>query len=143
MKCQTIIDKSREEEVIIYVHEKSELSEEIESLVLGTSTELIGYSDKLAIKINLSEIFCIVVEDSKVYVMTENEKLRMKQRLYVLEEMLGNDFVKINQSCIVNIRKIERFDASFAGALSVTLKNGHKDYVSRRQLKTVKERVGL
>lgn len=143
MKCQTIIDKSREEEVLIYVHEKTAFSEEIENFVMGTSTELIGYSDKVALKISLSEIFGIVVEDNKVYAMTQNEKLRMKQRLYVLEAMLGNDFVKINQSCIVNIRKIERFDASFAGALSVTLKNGYKDYVSRRQLKTVKERIGL
>jgi len=143
MKCQTIIDKNREEEVLIYVHKKTAFSEEIENFVMETSTELIGYSDKIALKISLSEIFSIVVEDNKVYAITQNAKLRMKQRLYVLEAMLGNGFVKINQSCIVNIRKIERFDASFAGALSVTLKNGYKDYVSRRQLKTVKERIGL
>ena len=143
MKCQTVIDKNREEEVVIYVHEKSAISEDIEDFVLGLSTELIGYGDKVAVKINCSEIFCITVEDNKVFAVTQKEKLRLKQRLYILEEMLGGDFVKINQSCIVNIRKIERFDASFAGSLSVTLKNGYNDYVSRRQLKTVKERIGL
>ena len=57
MKCQTIIDKSREEEVLIYVHEKTAFSEEIENFVMGTSTELVGYSDKIALKINFSEIF--------------------------------------------------------------------------------------
>ena len=55
----------------------------------------------------------------------------------------GSDFVKLNQSCIVNIKKIECFDASLGGALKVTLKNGYRDYVSRRQLKAVKERLGL
>lgn len=143
MKCQTIVDKSREEEVLIYVHEKSALSEEIESLVLGVSPELIGYGENVAVKISRAEIVCVVVEEGKVFAVTDTEKLRLKQRLYVLEELLGNDFVKINQSCIANVRKIKRFDASFAGALSVTFKNGYKDYVSRRQLKTVKERIGL
>lgn len=141
MKCQTIIDKSRDEEVMIYVHERTEFVEQIENFVLGNSAELVGYSDKEAVKISSGEIFCILVEDNKVYAITQNEKLKMKQRLYVLEEMLGSDFIKINQSCIVNIKEIKRFDASFAGALSVTLKNGYKDYISRRQLKKVKERI--
>ena len=143
MRCRTIVDKSREEEVLIYIHEKSVLSEEIESLVMGYSTELIGYGEHTAVKISRAEIICVVVEDSKVFAITQNEKLRLKQRLYVLEELLGDDFLKINQSCIVNVRMLKRFDASFAGGLSVTLKNGFKDYVSRRQLKTVKERIGI
>jgi DNA-binding LytR/AlgR family response regulator len=75
--------------------------------------------------------------------MTENETFQLKERLYMLEEMLDDSFLKINQSCIANIHKIKKFDASFSGALFVTLQNGYKDYVSRRRLKAVKERIGL
>ena len=52
-------------------------------------------------------------------------------------------FVRINQSCLGNVRRIARFDASIGGSLMVTFENGHRDYVSRRQLKTVKERMGM
>ena len=44
---------------------------------------------------------------------------------------------------LINIDKIKRFDASLSGFLLVTLKNGYSDYVSRRNLKNVKERLGL
>ena len=143
MKCKTVVDPNREEEVIVYVHQRSKLSDDIEEYVTGYSSELIGYLDKSAVKLNQQDIFCIVVENNKIFALTENEKFRLKQRLYTLEEILNKDFVKINQSCIVNIKKIKKFDASFSGALSLTLKNGYKDYVSRRQLKFVKERIGV
>lgn len=143
MKCRTVIDKDREEEVVIYVHEKSELSSEIEEFVMGRSLELLGYKDKNIVKIALSEVYCFTVEENKVFALTEKERLQLKQRLYLLEEMLDDSFVKINQSCIVSVRKIKRFDTSITGTLVVELKNGYKDYVSRRQLKKVKERIGL
>ena len=143
MKCRTVIDKDREEEVVIYVHEKSELSSEIEEFVIGRSLELLGHKDKNIVKIALSEVYCFTVEENKVFALTEKERLQLKQRLYLLEEMLDDSFVKINQSCIVSVRKIKRFDTSITGTLVVELKNGYKDYVSRRQLKKVKERIGL
>ncbi len=143
MKCRTVIDKDREEEVVIYVHEKNSLSYEIEELVLGKSLELFGYKDKNIIKLSPSDVFCFTVEDNKVYAVCEKEKYQIKQRLYLLEEILDRDFVKINQSCIANIRKISKFDTSITGTLMISFKNGYRDYVSRRQLKKVKERVGL
>ena len=143
MKCRTVIDKDREEEVVIYVHEKNSLSYEIEELVLGKSLELFGYKDKNIVKLSPSDVFCFTVENNKVYALCEREKYQIKQRLYLLEEILDKDFVKINQSCIANIRKISKFDTSITGTLMVSFKNGHRDYVSRRQLKMVKERIGF
>lgn len=143
MKCTVTIDKNREEEVLIFAHEKTTLVDKIENLVLTKSLELIGYNDKSIIKLSPLNIFCFVVENNKIYALTKNEKIQLKQRLYELEAILDESFVKINQSCIVNIKMIERFNVSFAGALLVVLKNGYKDYVSRRQLKIVKERIGL
>ena len=73
----------------------------------------------------------------------EKEQLYLKQRLYQVEDNLDKDFIKINQSTIANIRMIERFSVSIGGSLQVIFKNGYKDYVSRRQLKSVKERMGI
>ena len=143
MKCTTVIDKNREEEVLIFLHERREISDRIEELLSEDGRELIGYGEGCAVKLTVRDIFSVSVEDGKTYVTTERDRLQMRQRLYVLEELLGGDFVKINQSCLVRVKVIERFDASVGGSLMVTLKNGYKDYVSRRQLKTVKERIGL
>ena len=57
--------------------------------------------------------------------------------------MLDENFIKINQSCIANIRQIEKVEGTFSGSLSVVFKNGYKDYISRRNLKNVKERLKL
>ncbi len=143
MKLKIFIDKTRDEEILIYAHEKTALIEAIEQLVLQDSFELIGYIDREAVKLNLAEICRFTVEDNKVFAETLSEQYRLKCRLWQLEENLPDGYVKINQSCIANIRMIDRFDTSISGSMLVKFKNGSSDYVSRRQLKTVKERLGL
>lgn len=143
MKLRIVINPKREEGIIIYAHEKSRLVCEIEELVNNSSLDLIGYAENETVKLNLNDIYCFFTEDNKVFVLTENEKFRLKYRLYQLEENLNNNFVKINQSCIANIKKVDRFKASVGGSLTVIFKNGHSDFVSRRNIKNVKERLGL
>ena len=144
MKYTIIIDENREEEVIVYAKKKSALTDEIELLVSDNSLGIIGYDKNgEGVKLTADEVCCFTVEDNKIFAITEKEKLRLKCRLYQLEEMLPDNFVKINQSCVANIRKISRFDTSVSGTLLIKFKNGYKDYVSRRQMKAVKERFGL
>ena len=143
MKCTVIIDKSREQEIVIYAHEQSELIRKIEALLKEESAQLVGYSDREAVLIDNSDVYCFLVEGGKVFALCEGEKFKLKARLYQIEERLTRDFVKINQSCIANLKKVARFDTSISGTLKVVFKNGHTDYVSRRQLKQVKERLGL
>lgn len=143
MKCTTVIDLTREEEVLIYTHKKTSLTAQIEALVNEQSTEIVGYSEKQIATLHQSEIVCFTVEDGKVLALTPQGRWQVRQRLYELEATLGSDFVKINQSCIANIKMIDRFDASLGGSLLVFFKNGYRDYVSRRQLKSVKERIGF
>lgn len=142
MKFRLFIDRNREEEVIVYAHERNEVVDSIERLV-SEGTELMGYSGKTAVRLYLNEVYCFSVENNRVYAVTETEKYEMKLRLYQLEKIADKTFVKINQSCIANIKKIERFDASVSGTMRVIFKNGYTDYVSRRQVKNVKERLGL
>ena len=143
MKCTLIITDEHEEEVVIYARERTKLTDDIEALVIGSVPELIGYKENQTVKLSSDSVYCFTVEDNKVYALTDSEKLQIKLRLYQLEEILSDTFVKINQSCIANIRKIDRFYTSLWGTLLIKFKNGYKDYVSRRQMKAVKERFGL
>ena len=143
MKLQIVIEKNRDEEILIYAHEKTPLICEIEELVNNNFIDLKGYTENETAKLNLNDIYCFITEDNKVYALTEKGKYRLKSRLYQLEENLNQSFVKINQSCIANIKMIDRFKATVGGSLTVIFKNGYVDFVSRRNLKNVKERLGL
>lgn len=143
MKCELHIDKNTDEKVLIYAHEKNKAVDEIKSFVENQDIELIGYKDGEIEKLNPNKVNCFIIENSKIYAITDDDKYHVKLRLYSLEEMLGDNFIKINQSCIANIRKIKKFDSSISGTLSVIFKNGYKDYVSRRNIKSIKERLGL
>lgn len=117
--------------------------EEIEALCRETPEPLYGYAHGQVTVLNPGDICRFLVENNHIYGETPEGRYQLRERLYQLEERLGEDFVKINQSCIVNIRKIRRFDVSVAGVLKVVLENGGEDYVSRRNIKTIKERFGL
>ncbi len=143
MKLQIVINKDRDEEILIYAHERTPLICEIEELINNNSFDLTGYTENETVKLNLNDVFCFITEDNRVYALTESNKYRLKSRLYQLEEHLNHNFVKINQSCIANIKKIDKFKATVGGSLTVIFKNGYVDFVSRRNLKNVKERLGL
>lgn len=143
MKCEIIIDPSCHERVVIYAKEKSSLVQEIKQLVQEHEKELLGYTDDEIVKLNPADICYISVIGGKVYATMGKKKYLLKERLYLLEEKLPESFVKINQSCLANIKKTERFDTSISGTLKIRFKNGDTDYVSRRQLRAVKERLGI
>ena len=142
MKITIITDKTKDEEIIIRVHEKNELVEKIEKLVNETSDGFIGYKENEAMMLDINDINCFITENNKVFAMTD-EKLLIKERLYKVEEKLSENFIKINQSCLANIKKIVKVQATFSGSLSVVFRNGYTDYISRRNLKNVKERLGV
>ena len=143
MKFTVILNSEREEEVIVYAKEKNSLVKSIEDLVNGADNYFIVQNESGIKRITEKEAYCFYIEDKKVYALTEKEKLLLRMRLYSIEEKLSEDFIKINQSTVINIKKIQRFDVSVTGTLKVIMKNGYTDYVSRRRLKNVKERLGL
>ena len=146
LKCEIISDDKEREGVFIYAPADDADAQRIKAFVesLASSDQmLMGYGEGEARVLTPDEVYCVVVEDNRVYALTKSEKYQLRERLYKVEEMIGDDFVKLNQSCIVNIKMIDSFDASLGGSLRVKLKNGYRDYVSRRQIKAVKERMGL
>lgn len=144
MKYTTIIDPGGEQEVIIRARRRTPDIEALEDYIRHMNTELLGYGDEgQIIPLRPDEVSCFTAQEGRVYALTGAERLAVRLPLYALEEILGDGFIRINQSCLGNVRKITRFDASIGGSLMVTFSCGHRDYVSRRQLKTVKERMGM
>lgn len=142
MKFRLIIDVDAEEEITARVKSESHLTDEIRRLCEEQGGEIIGYRDNTAVVLSSADVCCFTVDGGKVVAVTENGNYAVKTRLYLLDERFGS-FVYINQSCLANVKKIKRFDVSVGGSLRVTFVGGHTDYVSRRCMKTVKERFGI
>ena len=143
MKFNLIIDKVKEEEVTVTVHERSALTEQIEALVMQyTGTDRItAYAGDEMKQLSFSDIECITVLDGKTYAIdVENKRYRLKQRLYELEELLPTFFIRINKSTLANEKKIQRFAASFSGAVDAVFQCGYREYVSRRCFSEIKRR---
>ncbi|RIA77718.1 LytTr DNA-binding domain-containing protein [Anaeroplasma bactoclasticum] len=143
MKWSLFINKEKEEEILIYAHEENDLVKDIISLVALQDKTINGiYNDEIQL-ITPSLVSCFISENNKVYALINDKKYLIKKRLYQIEEMMDESFLKINQSCLVNRKKIVKFQASIGGSLMVILDNGYKDYVARRELKNIKQRMGL
>jgi DNA-binding LytR/AlgR family response regulator len=143
MKCYTYIKEDEEEKVLIYAHDRTRLVEDIESLVLSSEVDLTGNYDNEIIKIDINDVICFVSDNNKVFALIGDKKYQIRYRLYQIEELNLNMFIKINQSCLANKTKIKRFETTIGGALKVVFKNGYIDFISRRELKNVKKRMGL
>lgn len=142
MKCTTVINPNRDEEIVIYVKRRHELVERVEALCREECGELLGYDAGEIVRLSPDEVEAFCVRDGRIYAICAERDFVIKERLYTLESRLVG-FVKINQSCLANIKHISRFRTSFGGSLSVIFRSGYTDYVSRRQLKALKEAVGI
>ena len=147
MKFNLIITKE-EESITLCVHKRTPLTDKIEELVNNDELtidgiNINGYLDKDIVPLKLEKISRFYSEDDKCYASVDSKTYQIRKRLYQIEEILPSYFIRINKSSIININFIKRFNTSWTANVFVELKDGVKDYISRRQLKNVKERLGI
>lgn len=87
----------------------------------------------------------IVRTEGREIVCYDNSHSRyvLNKPLYELEKLLGNRFIRISKSAIINIRRISHAQAGFNGTMELVMKNGMEEYISRSCRKTFRERLGL
>lgn len=143
MKFTLIIDTEKDEEILATVHQRSLLTDQIEQLVLRqTGTDRIpAYTEEDMKMLPFTDIECITVQQGKTLAIATNGiSYRLKFRLYELESLLPGCFIRINKSAIANETHLDRFQASFSGAVDAIFKSGYREYVSRRCFAQIKRR---
>lgn len=144
MKFKLVVDKEAEEEVIAVVHEASELTEQIENLILAYtgSHQITVYHEDEIVQLRFSDIECITVIDRKIFAIDQNGvRYRMNRRLCDLEEILPSYFIRINKSTLANENRIRRFTTVYTGAVNAVFQCGYVEYVSRRCFAEIKRRL--
>ena len=89
------------------------------------------------------EIFMVRIEGGDTVIYGEKQKYRSRKRLYELAELLGKKFMQISKTTLVNLSGIDSIEPGFSGTMLLKLKNGNKDYVSRKYLPEFKRYLGL
>ncbi len=89
------------------------------------------------------EIYMVRVEDGDTIIYGAKSRYRSRRRLYELSEQLGSKFMQISKTTLVNLSYMDSIEPGFSGTLLLKLKNGSKDYVSRKYLPEFKKYLGL
>ena len=89
------------------------------------------------------EIYMVRVEGGDTLIYGERQKYRSRKRLYELAEILGKQFMQISKTTLINLSYIDSIEPGFSGTMLMKLKNGNKDYVSRKYLPEFKRYLGL
>lgn len=89
------------------------------------------------------EIFMVRVEDGDTIIYGARQSYRSRKRLYELAEQLGKQFMQISKTTLINLSYMDSIEPGFSGTLLLKLKNGNKDYVSRKYLPEFKKYLGI
>lgn len=146
MKFKLIVDPQQEEQVTAVVHGPSELTEKLEQLVLGAAgtDKLWVYTEDTQLLLPFRQIECVTVIDGKTCAIDhKGECYRVKMRLYELEALLPDSFIRINKSSLANETRLLKFEAAFSGAVDAVFRSGYREYVSRRCFAQIKRRFGI
>ena len=113
--------------------------------VLGTSeTPVTAFqNEEDIIVLQPKDIFMVRVEDGDTIIYCARNQYRSRKRLYELAEQLGKQFMQISKTTLINLSYMDSIEPGFSGTLLLKLKNGSKDYVSRKYLPEFKKYLGL
>lgn len=146
MQVEIKINKEQKEPQIIIITDK--ITDEIDVLIKKLSedkTKIIsGFRDGVFEILQHNDIVRIYSANQKVYVVTIKGEFTTRLRLYELEEILNyNQFIRVSNSEIINLKKVKNFDLNFSGTICVVFFDGQVTYVSRRYVARIKKVLGL
>lgn len=94
--------------------------------------------------IDLADILYIESVDRKCFIYTVNKVYESFNKLYELEQQLEQYlFVRINKSCVVNLKNIDSIKTYLDRRLLITMSNNEQLIVSRQYAGGIKTLLGV
>lgn len=145
MKVRIEIDDSLEEdEVTIKCKELNQTIKKVQQSISNISQmpKLIFYKNDIEYYLNLNDILFFETSENSVEAHTEKEVYKIKYRLYELEEILPNNFVRVSKSTILNVNQIYSINRNLTSSSLVQFYKSYKQvHVSRNYNKMLKQRL--
>lgn len=146
MQVEVQIDASHTEPKIIIL--AASVTEEVDAILKKLSDDvpqiISGSRDGKIEVLEQADLIRLYANAGKVFAVTEKGEYALRLRLYELEERLdAHCFVRISNSEIINLKKVDHFDLSFTGTICVKFTNHMTTYVSRRYVSKIKKILGI
>lgn len=148
MKVNIDIDEKYEETQIKI--QAKEWSEELEDILQTIKKKkpkpkrLFGVEEDHTVVLNPQDIDFVYAEKRKVFAALGRQRVEIKMKLYEVEDILNaHQFMRFSKSVIGNLNHIQRFELSFNGTLCVYFHSGNKEYISKRYVAGVKEKLSM
>ena len=146
MRVEVKIDSSCIEPKIIVL--TASMTEEVSKIIQKLSDNnpqiITGSKNEKIEVLEQNELIRIYAANSRLFAAANSREYLLRLRLYEAEERLNpNQFVRISNSEIINLKKVKSFDLSFAGTICVELSNGTTTFVSRRYVSKIKKILGI
>lgn len=141
-----IIEKphdGEEEQIIVKCHNISPELLNVLNTIKARGNLLTAYVGNEIHRVNPLNILYIETVDNKTFLYGESNVYESKQKLYELEELAMNDFLRISKSAIINLSKIKSLIPSMSGRLEAVLSNGERVVISRQYVNELKKNLGV
>lgn len=142
MKIEFDIDEKYKESKVIICTNKitNEIQELLTKLNNEKNNKIYGNKNDKIFILEENKIETIYSENKKVFIRYENgDVYETKKRIYELENILSNKFVRISNSEIVNFDKVQDLDFKIVGTIILNFYTKRHTYVSRRYVKKIRE----
>ena len=121
-----------------------ELTEDLQKIlntlskVSSTKEEIVATKNNEIFLLKANEVIYFYSDEKNNFVKTKDGIYKIKEKLYELEDSLEKGkFIRISNSCIINIGKTKSFDVSQIGSLFAKMEDNTKQEVSKRRIKNV------
>lgn len=139
-----VLPEAKEPYAVIYASEITPEIRRTAALLETKNSDVVSVMEnERIIVLRPDEIYMVRVENEKTVVYTKTKRYDGGKRLYEFEEILGKGFIRISRGTIVNLNYLERVEPTFGDMMLLVMKNGCKDYISRKYLPAFKNYLGL
>lgn len=142
VEIKSVNSYEEEQAVISVVNVTDEIQSAVEILENNCRVIPVIYEDS-AMMCRTDKIYYIESVDKRTYIYTKEGCYETKYRLYELDELLSQNFLRCAKAMIVNIRKIKTVKAELNGRMTAELLNGEQAVIARSYVKDLKERLGI
>lgn len=146
MKLRIEVDKKLENnKVIIRCREKSSDIEKLKDFIsdyISKRPQVIFYRDKMEYFLDLKDILFFETDTVFISAHIRDDIFQVKYKLYELEEILPEYFIRASKSTILNVHQISSISKNLRSSSLVTFSNTYKtNYVSRYYYKALKNKI--
>ncbi len=146
MKIRIEVDKeTKEEEIVIICRELNDEIYSIQKMLSETmdkAEKLSFYKKNTEYYLSLSDIIFFDTDENFINAHTKDDIYKVKYKLYELEGMLPNEFIRVSKSTIINVNHVISVDKNITSSSVVGFDGTYKtNFVSRHYFNDFKNRL--